>query len=706
MKENLIGEQFGSYRLIRHIGRGGFADVYLAQHLRLSMQAAIKILNTRLSDEDTQSFHREAETIATLVYPGIVRVLDYDIKNGLPFLVLEYAPNGSLRQRHPKGVRVPPAMIVQYVKQVGEALQYAHEQKVIHRDVKPENMLLGRRNEVLLTDFGIATMVQNTSSVDVDMVAGSLPYVAPEQLQKHPHFASDQYALGIVVYEWLSGERPFQGSFTEVAIKHMTVPPPPLHARYPDITPEVEQVVMTALAKEPRQRFGSIRAFVNALEQASHVSPTGAPYTFAGNVAPHYAQPITPLLPVMPVQSVEVPPGVATNQGAMDGVTMPMAQSSHLQQTPPMEAGAVHLARANVETPPTPALHEAKTEHEPGSEPARAAGKVSRRGALIGLGAVAVLAAGGGVAWWAFSPHLPYVYRGHNNQVWTVAWSPDGSRIVSGGGDATKSQADNSSQVWNPLNGSRISTFTQHKDGVGSLSWSPDSQRVASSSFQNVFIWEAATGRLLAHQEDQVSNPMRNVALAWSPNGMTIVTGRENGVVQVRDAGAQVQAQFRIHNAVINAVAWSPDSQRVASASNDGTVKVWNVADGRIAFTLAHNARVNAVAWSPDGKRIASGSSDHIVHIWDAQNGGALHEYTTHTGAIFAVAWSPDSKMIASGSADTTVRVWNVTDSAFVTLYQNHSQRVTAVSWLPTWSIYGQLIASGSLDGTVQVWKV
>src|SRR5690242_20021105 len=153
MKENLIGEQFGSYRLIRHIGRGGFADVYLGQHLRLSMQAAIKILNTRLSEDDTHSFHHEAETIATLVYPGIVRVLDYDIKNGLPFLVLEYAPNGSLRQRHPKGTRVPLPTIVNYVWQVGDALQHAHEQKIIHRDVKPENMLLGRRNEVLLTDF-------------------------------------------------------------------------------------------------------------------------------------------------------------------------------------------------------------------------------------------------------------------------------------------------------------------------------------------------------------------------------------------------------------------------------------------------------------------------------------------------------------------------------------------------------------------------
>ncbi len=693
MKENLIGEQFGSYRLIRHIGRGGFADVYLGQHLRLSMQAAIKILNTRISDDDTQSFQREAETIATLDYPGIVRVLDFDIKNGLPFLVLEYAPNGSLRQRHAKGTRVPLPTVISYVKQVGEALQHAHDQKIIHRDVKPENMLIGRRNEILLTDFGIATMVENTSSVNVDAVAGSLPYVAPEQLQKHPHFASDQYALGIVIYEWLCGERPFQGSFTEVAIKHMTVPPPPLREKNPEISAEVEQVVMTALAKDPRQRFGSMRAFVNALEQASHVQPhprldvppspsqyTTQPY----NATPQYANPITPLTPVD-----------ARYRGATDGVTMPVVQSSSTQQTPPI--GASVMQGADVVTP-----QGVKTEY--GST--KTARKVSRRAALLGLGTLAVVAAGGGVTWWALAPHLPYVYRGHKDQVWVAAWSPDGSRIVSGGGDATNGKADNSAQVWNPLNGSISSSFTQHKDGVGSLSWSPDSQRIASSSFQNVYIWEAATGKLLAHQEDQVSNPLRNVALAWSPDGKMIVTGRENGVVQVRDTSAQAKAEFHMHTGVINAVVWSPDSKLVASASSDSTVKVWNVATGQIFLSLAHLARVNAVAWSADGTMIASGGNDHIVHIWDARTGNALHQYTTHTDAVFAVAWSPDSKMLASGSADTTVRVWNVRDNAFVTTYQNHSQRVTAVTWLPTWSIYGQLIASSSLDGTVQVWKV
>ena len=139
------GEHFGNYRLMRLLGQGGYAEVYLGQHLRLSQQAAIKVLHTHLTETETEHFEQEAQTISTLVHPSIIRVFDYDVQDGMPFLVMDYASGGSLRKRHPRGSVVPLSQIVSYVKQVADALQYAHEQKFIHRDVKPENMLLGRR---------------------------------------------------------------------------------------------------------------------------------------------------------------------------------------------------------------------------------------------------------------------------------------------------------------------------------------------------------------------------------------------------------------------------------------------------------------------------------------------------------------------------------------------------------------------------------
>src|SRR5437899_1682351 len=182
---------------------------------------------------------------------------------------MDYAPNDTLRHRHPRGTRLPSAVFLPYVKQVASALQYAHDQKLIHRDIKPENMLLGRNNEVLLSDFGIAMITQSSRYQATQEAAGTITYMAPEQVQGKPRLASDQYALGIAVYEWLCGTRPFHGSFTEIATQHIFTPPPPLHDKVPTLPPEVEAVVMTALTKDPQKRFASVTAFATALEQAS-----------------------------------------------------------------------------------------------------------------------------------------------------------------------------------------------------------------------------------------------------------------------------------------------------------------------------------------------------------------------------------------------------------------------------------------------------
>jgi serine/threonine protein kinase len=266
-----VRQQLGSYRLVRLLGHGGFAEVYLGEHVYLGKQAAVKVLHTQLSSSDAESFRLEAQRVSNLEHPHIVSILDFGLEGNTPFLVMTYAPGGTLRQRHPKGSRLPLPTVVSYVRQIAEALQYAHDQKLIHRDIKPENMLIGRRDEVLLGDFGIAAVVHSTSSMSAQLAMGTVPYMAPEQIQEHPRPASDQYALGVVVYEWLGGELPFHGSFTEIMAKHLMVPPPSLREKLPALSPAVEQVVMTALAKEPRQRFSQIQAFADALEQASQV---------------------------------------------------------------------------------------------------------------------------------------------------------------------------------------------------------------------------------------------------------------------------------------------------------------------------------------------------------------------------------------------------------------------------------------------------
>ncbi len=300
-----IGQHLGNYRLIRLLGQGGFAEVYLGEHIHLNTQAAIKVLRTQLASDDISGFRTEARTIANLAHPNIVQVLDFGIEGSIPFLVMTYAPNGTVRQRQRRGTPLPSVTIVPYVKQLASALQYAHNQKLIHRDIKPENMLLGRNNEVLLSDFGIALVgssahaqgllnksVPNQGSWDP---AGTVIYMAPEQIQGKSSPASDQYSLAVVVYEWLTGVTPFHGTYIEIAMQHMSAPPPRLCDRVPTILPDVEEVVLTALAKDPRQRFPNIQAFAAVLEQALQLELPTLVKPLPNVLAPPVASPTSPV---------------------------------------------------------------------------------------------------------------------------------------------------------------------------------------------------------------------------------------------------------------------------------------------------------------------------------------------------------------------------------------------------------------------------
>ncbi len=194
------------------------------------------------------------------------------MKDGIPYLVMNYAPNGSLRKKHPQGERLPMETILGYLQQLADALDYIHHQGVIHLDIKPENMLLGRNNEVLLSDFGIAVIADKASAEQAENFTGTLAYISPERILGKPSPASDQYSLGVVIYEWLTGERPFYGTPEQVVWQHMYTPPPSLRSKFSTISQEVEQVVLKSLQKDPKRRFASVQDFVSALSKASNLS--------------------------------------------------------------------------------------------------------------------------------------------------------------------------------------------------------------------------------------------------------------------------------------------------------------------------------------------------------------------------------------------------------------------------------------------------
>lgn len=269
---NRVGEQLGNYRLLRLLGRGGFAEVYLGEHIYLKRRAALKVLHTSPEDEDIDKFLAEAQTLARLTHPHIVHVSDFAVQQGTPFLVMDYIPLGTLRQHHPRGSCLSLETTVAYVKQISAALQYAHDHQVIHRDVKPENILLGLHEEVMLSDFGISLFSSSPQQLSTAGREGTVSYMAPEQIRGKSSFASDQYSLGIVVYEWLCGVRPFEGSHWQIAYQQVSASPPRLCEKDPSLPHAVEDVVLKALAKDPKDRYISVQSFAQALEQACQVS--------------------------------------------------------------------------------------------------------------------------------------------------------------------------------------------------------------------------------------------------------------------------------------------------------------------------------------------------------------------------------------------------------------------------------------------------
>ena len=232
-----VGKQIGNYRILEKLASGSYGCVYKAQHIFMNSRiVALKILSAH-AIQDTQSFLNEARLLETLKDSHILRILDAGVTDDTAYLVVEYAPNGSLRDRlNQVGRRPTPTdEALTILRQVGKALQCAHKKNIIHRDLKPENILFNAAGNAVLGDFGIATMLE-TASVKPVSAAGTPAYMAPEQFQSKACKESDQYALGCIAYELFTGRRPFSAdNYFAMAMKHsMNQPlPPSQHNRSP-----------------------------------------------------------------------------------------------------------------------------------------------------------------------------------------------------------------------------------------------------------------------------------------------------------------------------------------------------------------------------------------------------------------------------------------------------------------------------------------
>ena len=270
--DNIIGEVFdGRYRLERRIGAGGMADVYLAQDESLHRRVAIKILADRYTRDPgfVERFRREATAAAGLNHPNIVSIYDRGQAEGTYYIAMEYIEGPTLKEEITERAPLPEAEAVGYAVQALQALEFAHRRGVIHRDIKPHNMMLTPDGLLKVTDFGIARATNEVEMTEVGSIVGTAQYLSPEQARGHsvgPQ--SDIYSMGVVLYEMLTGEVPFTGSSAvEIAMKQVNEAPQPPSSKNRLITHGLEQVVMRALAKDPALRFHSAREMADELER-------------------------------------------------------------------------------------------------------------------------------------------------------------------------------------------------------------------------------------------------------------------------------------------------------------------------------------------------------------------------------------------------------------------------------------------------------
>lgn len=747
-------EKIGRYEIKEQLGRGGMATVYRATDPRFKRDVAIKVLPRELTldPQFRARFDREAQTIASLEHPAIVPVHDYGEQDGQPYLVMRLMTGGSLADLLMKGP-LPTKEISRILERIGSALDFAHETGIIHRDLKPGNILFDQYKDAYLADFGIARLSDSSATLTGSGLVGTPAYMSPEQIEGSAlDGRTDIYALGIIVFEMLTGRKPYQADTPAMLlVKQMTEPMPRVRDIDPDLPPGCEEVITRATAKKAVERYAKASHLADTLSSALReelkTAVSSQPRT-EPKAPPAVRQRKVPvwLWPALAVVVVVVLAAIFWPRLRPDGSAQP-AQSAITPDNVAQMTALHQLGRGSVET-----------------------AELSPSGELVALG--------GSSGVWIYeanSLELRQSLTGHTGLVDAVAWSPDNTKLVSASWDGTAriwdvdtgeqiTQIPHPDQViavawsvdgqtvatatwggpillWDAANGQSIGELAGHTDSVTHLRFSPDGQLLASASPESVRLWEMDSQQEAALLTD---SPTEHGNLHWSPDGTRLlVTNYNDSTVQIWQADGTEQAVLAGMEYGVYDAAWSPAGDRILTTSGDGTMRLWDAQNGRLVrevpdnfnsspiriiwlddtrgifflddgtILLAdpelrevvarldqHTTALSQAAFSPDGRFLATANSDGTVRIWD-RSGDQLAMLTGHEYGATAVTWSPDGQLLASGGGDGSVRLWDTNRQTQVKEWHHPNDTISALAWQPG----SDLIAIGDWAGHIWLWR-
>jgi eukaryotic-like serine/threonine-protein kinase len=724
----MSGEVFGPYRLLARLGAGGMGEVWRARDTRTDREVAIKRLHPALAGDPSYvaGFRREAALAAKLNHPAIVPIHSYGEIDDQLYIEMPLLAGTDLTALIARDGPLGPARAVEVIAQVADALDAAHASGLVHRDVKPSNVMVQARRHgdfVHLIDFGIARHADTTATHTGAGLVGTLTYMAPERFEGAGDMRSDVYALAGVLFYAVTGQTPFVAPpNTEPDLfyyinAHLHRPPPRPSDHAPaaalaDLT-RLDPVVARGMAKLPTERYKSAGELAASAHTALDTSPDND-----SNGSPTVRAPQRFAAPTVPPARAPAPvPRVASQ--AAHGMRPP---------APPMSFPAEHRYRQVVEPrqAPPPAPPAAPTTEPPESKAPRRRRIRMGIGALIlvlGLIAVALvwvnLPGTGTVplqpAIPAAAPTIEHTLTGNTNWVFGLATTQLNGRtvVISGGADETI-------RVWDLATGTPVGTpFTGHAGPVSSVATAQLDGRtvvISGSWDKTVRVWDLTTGRQIGSPFTGHTGPVFAVATAQLDGRTVVISGSNDNTVRVWDlaTGTPVGSPFTGHTAAVAAVTTAQLDGRtvVISGSNDNTLRVWDLATGRqvgAPFT-GHTGHVQAVATAQlDGRAVViSGGDDNAVRVWDlATRAPVGAPFTGHTKRVVAVTTAQlrGRTVVVSGGWDNTVQVWDLATRAPAGLpLTGHTDFVCAVATAQSGE--HTVAISGGRDNTVRVWDL
>ncbi|WP_017719520.1 WD40 domain-containing protein [Kamptonema formosum] len=700
------------------LGRGGFGITYRAHQTGLTRSVAIKEFYPRDScqrlpenftisvahnhkdmfDKWLTRFVREGRILAKLNHPNIVRVYDLIEERGTAYLVMELLEGGTLRQElyAQPAKKLPPQRVREIMEALVGALEAVHEEEVYHLDIKPENILVTPKGQVVLIDFGAAKL---GTSATWSTRALSPAYAPPELINSQRIGAeSDIFELGMVLHEMLAGALPEPAKRRQLGDSWQ---PAGLEEPW-------RSLVAAALPLDRDKRPKSVREWWNSAGFAPAVpSPAPAVPSPAPAVPPPAPAVLPPTVRLSPPAvlpptvrlsppAFELPPvaGLRGNfilpQLAQQGMVRRLGRGL-IKNVIPLNQQLVLMCATGGAALFNMSSGEALWEIDC---PANF-GALSPDGTLLALGGARDI-----YLWDLRTGKFLRQLSGHENSVNSVAFSPNGKILASG-------SRDNTVRLWDVATGRQLQQLSGHKDSVYSVAFSPDGKILASRSGKTVQLWDAATGRELR----QLSGHENSVeSVAFSPDGKILASGSSDKTVRLWDVatGSELR-QLSGHGSSVNSVAFSPDGKILASGNSDETVRLWDVATGSELRQLSGDllGTVNSVAFSPDGKILASVIVDTFwavndtVRLWDVATGRELRQLSGHENSVSSVAFSPDGKILASGDYKS-MGLWDVATGRKLPQLSERSRGVSSVAFSPD----GKILASAHKKSFVLLWDV